>query len=46
MTFPTASRAIDMLMDLQIVRELTGKQRNRVFAYDGYLAITNEGTKP
>lgn len=43
MTFPTASRAIDMLMDLQIVRELTGKRRNRVFAYDGYLAILNEG---
>lgn len=46
MTFPTASRAIDVLTELEIVRELTGKQRNRVFAYDQYLAILNEGTRP
>jgi Fic family protein len=46
MTFPTASRAIDLLTELRIVRELKGKQRNRVFAYDSYLAILNEGTQP
>lgn len=46
MTFPTAARAIDTLKRLNIARELTGKQRNRVFAYDGYLAILNEGTQP
>lgn len=33
------------LVDLQIAREVTGKQRNRVFAYEGYLAILNEGTE-
>lgn len=43
MTFPTASRALDSLSDLKITREMTGKRRNRVFAYDGYLAILNEG---
>ncbi len=46
MSFPTASRAIDTLTAVQIVRELTGKQRNRVFVYNGYLAILNEGTQP
>ncbi|MCB9920214.1 MAG: Fic family protein [Planctomycetes bacterium] len=46
MTFPTASRAIETLMELEIARELTGKQRNRVFAYDAYLAILNEGAQP
>lgn len=43
MTFPTVSRALDTLSGLQITRELTGKRRNRVFAYDAYLAILNEG---
>jgi hypothetical protein len=34
-----------MLADLGIARELTGRRRNRVFAYDRYLAILNEGTE-
>ena len=46
MSFPAASRAIDTLVELQIVHELTGKQRNRVFVYDRYLAILSEGTQP
>jgi hypothetical protein len=29
-----------------IARELTGQQRNRVFTYDAYLAILNEGGQP
>ena len=43
MTFPTASRAIEVLKNRHIVRELTGRRRNRVYAYDGYLSILNEG---
>ena len=27
-------------------RELTGQRRNRVFSYDAYLAILNEGGEP
>jgi hypothetical protein len=34
------------LMNLGIVKELTGVRRNRVFAYDRYLAILNEATEP
>lgn len=31
------------LVSLGIARELTGQRRNRVFVYDGYLNILNEG---
>jgi hypothetical protein len=33
------------MVELGIARELTGKQRNRLFLYDRYLAILNEGTE-
>lgn len=45
MTFPTASKAINLLTTLGIARELTGQRRNRVFVYDGYLNILNEGSE-
>lgn len=45
LTFPTASSAMDLLVQLGIARELTGQRRNRLFVYDGYLAILNEGTE-
>ena len=32
------------MIKLGIVREITRKARNRIFAYDCYLAILNEGT--
>ena len=43
--YPTAARAIGALQQLAIVREITGRKRERVFAYDAYLAILNEGTE-
>lgn len=45
-SFPTATKSMNNLVDLGIARELTGGQRNRIFAYDRYLAILNEGTEP
>jgi len=45
-SFPTASRAVEALARLGIVREITGRQRNRVFAYDQYLAVLSEGAEP
>jgi len=45
-TFPTASKVVEKLVALGIARELTGAKRNRVFAYDRYLAILNEGAEP
>ena len=31
---------------LGIVREITGKQRGRIFVYDAYLKIMERGTEP
>ena len=45
LSFPAASSGMDLLADLGIARELTGKRRNRLFVYDRYLAILNEGTE-
>jgi len=45
-SFPTASKGIDGLLALGIVRELTGKRRDRIYAYDRYLAVLSEGTEP
>lgn len=45
-SFPTAAKAVDLLTAAGVVRELTGGRRNRVFAYDRYLAVMNEGTEP
>lgn len=45
-SFPTAAKGIDALVDLGIARELTGQRRNRAFVYDRYLSILNEGTEP
>jgi len=36
---PTASKAISALQNAKILRETTGKQRDRVYAYHGYLRL-------
>jgi len=46
LTFPTASKSMQTLIDLGIAREFTGQRRNRVFVYDGYLSLLNEGNEP
>lgn len=45
-TFPTVAGAVDHLQQLGIMREITGKQRHRLFVYGAYLDILNEGTEP
>lgn len=45
-SFPAAAKGMNALIKLGIARELTGQQRNRVFAHDRYLSILNEGTEP
>ena len=44
LSFPAASTAMDELVNLGIASEVTGRQRNRVFAYDRYLAALAAGT--
>lgn len=45
-TFPTASKAVDVLLEEGIARQLNEGKRNRVFAYDRYLQALNEGAEP
>jgi Fic family protein len=44
-SIPTATKAIRTLETLGLVRELTGGKYGRLYAYDRYLAILNEGTE-
>lgn len=46
LSFPAVSKSVDELTKEGILREITGQRRNRVFAYDQYLNILNEGTEP
>jgi Fic family protein len=46
LSFPAVSKAMGVLAELSIARELTGGRRNRVFAYDRYLALLSEGAEP
>lgn len=46
LTFPTAAKAMQSLINSGIARELTGKRRNRIFVYDAYLALLNQGGQP
>jgi Fic family protein len=43
---PTVGKALDHLATEGIVRELTGKRRDRLFAYSSYLALLDQGTEP
>jgi Fic family protein len=43
---PTVAKGLEHMRRLGILREITGRQRHRIFVYDGYLAILNEGTEP
>jgi Fic family protein len=46
LSFPASASGMKLLISLGIVRELTGKRRNRIFGYDRYLKILSEGTEP
>jgi Fic family protein len=45
-SFPTASGALEKLAEIGIIRETTGKQRGRIYAYSDYLALLDRGTEP
>jgi Fic family protein len=46
LTPPTVRSAFEILEKLGIIREITGKQRDRMYAYDSYVKILDEGTEP
>jgi len=46
MSAPTVAKSIQHLRDLGLLREITGKQRGRMFVYSDYLGILSQGTEP
>ena len=44
LAFPTTASAMEALAAWGIAREITGRRRDRLFVYDRYLAILDEGT--
>lgn len=46
LSFQAAASAMELLVQQGIARELTGKRRGRLFAYDAYLSVLTEGTEP
>ena len=45
LSFPPVSSAMKLLVEQGISREIMGNRRDRLFAYDKYLAVLNEGTE-
>ena len=43
---PTVAKSLEHMRRLGIIREITGRQRHRLFVYHAYMAILNEGTEP
>ncbi len=43
---PTIRKSIGHLVDLGILQEVTGKRRDRLFAYRSYIDILAQGTEP
>lgn len=42
---PTVAKSLEHMERIGILREVTGRQRHRLFVYEPYLAILNEGTE-
>lgn len=45
-SIPAVNSSLTALENAGIVREITGRKRNRVFSYAEYVRILNEGTEP
>lgn len=46
LTHPAVNKSLHKLEEMKVVKEITGRQRNRLYAYDGYINILSEGTEP
>ena len=46
LTHPAVNKSLRKLEEMGIVREITGRQRNRLYLYDTYMNILNEGLEP
>lgn len=46
LTHPAVNKSLQKLEEMNIVREITGRQRNRLYLYGAYMDILNEGLEP
>ena len=46
LSVPTVTGALAALAELELVREITGRKRGRVFAYGPYLDVLQQGMEP
>ncbi len=46
LSFPTVDKAFAKMEEMGLVRESTGRQRGRVYAYAAYLDLLDRGTDP
>ena len=46
LTFPTASGAVAAMVERGVLREITGRTRDRAFRYDAYMTILSRGAEP
>ncbi len=46
LSYPTAAKAVEALTGLGVVSEITGRRRNRIYAYRRHLDILSEGAEP
>ena len=46
LTLPTVNSAIAAMEEIKILREITGRRRDRVYEYDAYMSILQDRTKP
>jgi len=46
LSLPSVLKALTSLQSLEVVKELTGRKRGRIFSYVGYVKILSEGTEP
>lgn len=45
LAYNTVKSAVDVLMDLDIIKQDNNQERNKVFSYEAYLAVLREGTE-
>jgi Fic family protein len=46
MTAPTARSALNQLVKLGVLEEISGKQRDKIYVYSNYLRMLEEGAEP
>lgn len=46
LTHPAVNKSLRKLEEMNVVKEITGRQRNRLYLYESYMNILNEGLEP